>query len=90
MAARDAAEGEIAADVRAEWRPRLCRRLAAAPVEAAELRVSPPELAPDADAYALHRGVTNNSSVSGGVFHGTVIQARNIGRSHHREGPGER
>ncbi|MEU5578042.1 hypothetical protein ABZ791_09405 [Streptomyces huasconensis] len=89
MAARDTMDGEVAAHARAEWRSRLCRRLAADPVAAAELRVLLAELAPDADAYALHRGGTN-SSVGGGVFHGTVIQARNIGRLHHRQGPGER
>ncbi|MEU7580596.1 hypothetical protein AB0B50_23680 [Streptomyces sp. NPDC041068] len=82
VAARDTGDEETAADVQTEWRSRLRRRLAADPAAAAELRALLDELAGAEGDGAPGGGITYNNTnhLSGGVYHGTVIQAQNIGR----------
>ncbi|MFJ2772785.1 hypothetical protein [Streptomyces sp. NPDC087300] len=82
VAARDSGDEEIADDVRTEWRSRLRRRLAADPEAVVELRALLAELE-EGEGGAAVGGVTYNNSnhLSGGEFHGTVIQAQNIGRT---------
>ncbi|GAA2262969.1 hypothetical protein GCM10010145_42220 [Streptomyces ruber] len=76
VAARDADDEETAADVHDEWRIRLRRALRADPQAAAELRALLDELVPPADGTA--REAVHNV-ISGGVQHGTVIQAHTVG-----------
>ncbi|UWE10163.1 hypothetical protein [Actinacidiphila bryophytorum] len=82
-----AVEGELAtsreelhavgrADVEAMWRIRLRRALAADPSAAAELRTILDDLAPGGS--GLRTGDVHNV-ISGGVQHGPVIQAGNVG-----------
>ncbi|MEV6590505.1 hypothetical protein [Streptomyces acidicola] len=75
VAARDADDEETAADVHDEWRLRLRRVLRADPSAAAELQALMNELRPPDD---VPKGTVHNT-VSGGVQHGTVIQAHTIG-----------
>lgn len=79
VAAHDAGDSETTADVRTEWRSRLRRRLAADPAAAAELRDLLDELTRDVDVGAPQGGDTYNH-ISGGVNHGTVIQAGSVGQ----------
>ncbi|MGA4848217.1 hypothetical protein ACOBQB_18905 [Streptomyces sp. G5(2025)] len=80
VAARDAGDSEIAADVQTEWRSRLRRRLAADPAAAsAELRSLLAELASAAEAQAL-RGSDTYNTISGGIYGAPVIQAGSIGQ----------
>ncbi|MFK4067839.1 hypothetical protein [Streptomyces sp. NPDC029674] len=81
VAARGAEDEATAADVQAEWRSRLRRRLAADPEAAAELRALLDELAPDPDPSAGRGSVTYNT-VHGGVHYGTTIQSGSIGTQH--------
>lgn len=78
VAARGAEDEATAADVQAEWRSRLRRRLAADPEAAAELRALLEELSPEPDARAPRVTITNNT-ISGGTLYGTSIQAGTIG-----------
>ncbi|MPY50719.1 hypothetical protein [Streptomyces acidicola] len=74
VAARDSDDEETAADVRDEWRLRLRRILRTDPSAAAELQALLDELRPPED---QPKGVVHNT-ISGGVQHGTVIQAHTI------------
>ncbi|MEU5366613.1 hypothetical protein ABZ354_24615 [Streptomyces sp. NPDC005925] len=74
--AMEAGHEQTASDVEAEWRTRLRRALLASPSAAAELRQVLAELAPassDRQVVAVH------NSISGGVQHGTVVQAGTVG-----------
>lgn len=75
FAAREADDEERAADVRDEWRVRLRRTLRADPSAAAELQALLDELRPPGDEA---KGTVHNT-ISGGVQHGTVVQAYSIG-----------
>ncbi|MGW0820536.1 hypothetical protein [Streptomyces sp. NPDC002845] len=78
VAAQDSGDEEAVADVQAEWRNRLRRTLRADPEAAAELRTLLDELAPPADDQG--KGTAHNhNTISGGVQHGTVIQAHTVG-----------
>lgn len=76
VAAHDAGDEEAVADGQAEWCNRLRRTLRADSAAAAELRAPLDELAPATD---QGKGSVTNT-FSGGVQHGTFIQAGNIGR----------
>ncbi|MFH9422589.1 hypothetical protein [Streptomyces sp. NPDC017529] len=78
VAAQRSGDEEGAADVAAEWRVRLRRVLRDDPEAAEELRLLLAELRPEAEAGASVREVHN--TISGGVHHGTVIQAGVISR----------
>ncbi|MEU6993594.1 hypothetical protein ABZ953_23440 [Streptomyces sp. NPDC046465] len=78
VAARGAGDEGTADDVRAEWRSRLRRRLAADPEAAAELRALLDELAPASAPEAQPGSVTYNNTISGGTYHATVIQAGTV------------
>jgi hypothetical protein len=76
VAAQEAEDAQAVYDVQAEWRSRLRRTLRADPEAAAELRAILQELAPspgDREQGSVH------NTISGGVQHGTVIQAHTIG-----------
>ncbi|MGW0732110.1 hypothetical protein [Streptomyces sp. NPDC002851] len=78
--AGEAAEAQqISADIEAQWRLRLRRALRADPAAARELRALLDELAPDTGGDTGATGAVHNT-ISGGVQHGPVIQARNISR----------
>lgn len=67
---------QAASDVEAEWRTRLRRTLAADPAAASELREVVDALAPEES----DQKVTEvHNTISGGVQHGPVIQAGNVG-----------
>ncbi|MFJ6385988.1 hypothetical protein ACIQJT_00080 [Streptomyces sp. NPDC091972] len=74
-AARDAADGDVMADIEAGWRVRLRRVLEADPGAADELRSLLAELDPPAD-EEVSRAVRN--SISGGVQHGPVLQGQSF------------
>jgi hypothetical protein len=74
VAAREANDEEMAADVQAEWRARLRRTLRADPSAAAELQALLDELMPPDD---QPQGNVYNT-INGGVYSGTVIQAHTI------------
>ncbi|MFD6989633.1 hypothetical protein [Streptomyces sp. NPDC059943] len=78
VAAQRDEDEELAADVRAEWRARLRRALAADPAAAAELRSLLDELAPASP--APQHVTTVHNTMSGGVVHETLIQTGSIGR----------
>lgn len=78
VAAQRDEDEELAADVRAEWRTRLRRALAADPAAAAELRSLLDELAPAAP--APQHVTTVHNTMSGGVVRETLIQTGSIGR----------
>lgn len=74
-AAAQAGDEQVAADVEAEWRTRLRRRLLADPAAAAELRAVLNELP-----YPAGREVVDvHNTISGGVQQGPVIQAGSVG-----------
>jgi hypothetical protein len=77
VAARDAGDEETAADIQEEWRIRMRRTLRNDPQAAAELRAILDELAPAPDTRS--GGIVNNNTISGGVYHGPVIQAFRVG-----------
>lgn len=72
LAARDSGDEAVVADLQAMWRLRLRRLLQEDPVFAGELR----KLIADAAPAAAGGGVHN--VISGGDFHGLVIQAGTI------------
>ncbi|MFJ8935414.1 hypothetical protein ACIRL0_06800 [Streptomyces sp. NPDC102365] len=76
VAARDAEDEDAAADVQASWRVRLRRTLRDDPEAAAELRSLLAELDPRPTGPASS---TVHNSISGGVQHGTVVQAHTVG-----------
>ncbi|MET9146515.1 hypothetical protein ACIGZH_26570 [Streptomyces sp. NPDC058319] len=74
--ALEAGDEQTALDVEAEWRTRLRRTLAGSPAAAAELREVIEEFASgssDRQTVAVH------NTISGGVQHGTVVQAGTVG-----------
>ncbi|MER6912835.1 hypothetical protein ABT354_14295 [Streptomyces sp. NPDC000594] len=75
LGARRTEDDGAAADVLAEWRIRMRRTLQADPRAAAELRALLDEMAPGSAAAPV---VTQNT-ITGGVQHGTVVQAGVIG-----------
>ncbi|MEN8653385.1 hypothetical protein ABCR94_22990 [Streptomyces sp. 21So2-11] len=74
-AAREAGDEQAVSDVEAEWRTRLRRALQADPALAEDLRSLLEELAPG-EAGPGQGAVYN--TISGGVQHGHVVQARTI------------
>ncbi|MFE2075432.1 hypothetical protein [Streptomyces misionensis] len=74
--AMEAGDEQTASDVEAEWRTRLRRTLVANPGAAAELRQVLAELALSSDDRQV---MTVHNSISGGVQHGTVVQAGTVG-----------
>ncbi|MEV7137834.1 hypothetical protein [Streptomyces tauricus] len=76
VAARDADDEDAADDVRASWRVRLRRTLRDDPEAAAELRTLLDELSLPSTVPATS---TVHNSISGGVQHGTVVQAHTVG-----------
>ncbi|MGR8011182.1 hypothetical protein [Streptomyces hypolithicus] len=82
-AARDAGDEQTAADVEAEWRTRLRRTLVADPAAAAELRALLDELTRTSEAGAAREAGARegdvHNSISGGVQHGPVVQAKTVG-----------
>lgn len=76
VAARDAGDEDTASDIREEWRSRLRRMLRKDPQAVSELRALLDELAPSTGART--DGTVHNT-ISGGVQHGTVIQAHTVG-----------
>ncbi|MFD0312756.1 hypothetical protein [Streptomyces flavalbus] len=75
-AALASGEEQTAADVEAEWRVRLRRVLLADPRAAAELRALLDELTPQGN---VQRAGDVRNTITGGVQHGPVIQAGNVG-----------
>ncbi|WP_069760458.1 hypothetical protein [Streptomyces sp. LUP47B] len=75
MAARNAADDAVVADIEAGWRIRLRRALEADPDAAEELRSMLAELSPAAG-EAVSQTVRN--SISGGVQHGPVLQGQSF------------
>ncbi|MFE2639565.1 hypothetical protein ACFXKF_33185 [Streptomyces scopuliridis] len=73
VAAREAEDEDAADDVRASWRARLRRALRDDPTAAAELRAILNELNQSPSPGSVH------NTISGGVQHGTVIQAHTVG-----------
>ncbi|MFD5893482.1 hypothetical protein [Streptomyces sp. NPDC060366] len=73
VAAQRDEDEELAADVRAEWRARLRRALAADPAAAAELRSLLDELTPPAP-ETRQASVVYHNTMSGTVSDGPVIQ----------------
>ncbi|MCX5371122.1 MULTISPECIES: hypothetical protein [unclassified Streptomyces] len=74
--AMESGDEQTALDVEAEWRTRLRRTLLANPEAASELRSILDELA----AHRDDQQVANvYNTISGGVQHGPVIQAGNVG-----------
>ncbi|MFD7664138.1 hypothetical protein [Streptomyces sp. NPDC059788] len=73
VAAQRSGDEDGAADVAAEWRVRLRRALRDNPAAAGELRQLLAELRPD-EGTGTEVGEVHNT-ISGGVQHGTVIQA---------------
>ncbi|MFF3173925.1 hypothetical protein ACFVQ0_14985 [Streptomyces sp. NPDC057900] len=75
-AAMEASDEQAALDVQAEWRTRLRRALLANPAVASELR----SLIADLELPERDQQVANvHNTISGGVQHGPVIQAGNVG-----------
>ncbi|MER6566297.1 hypothetical protein ABT288_08935 [Streptomyces sp. NPDC001093] len=74
--AMEAGDEQTASDVEAEWRTRLRRTLVANPGAAAELHQVLAELAPSSGDRQV---MTVHNSISGGVQHGTVVQAGTVG-----------
>lgn len=78
-AALETGDEQTALDVESEWRTRLRRTLQANPAAASELQAFLAELAPGGkgqQAAAVH------NTISGGVQHGPVVQAGNVGSLH--------
>ncbi|MEV0780417.1 hypothetical protein [Streptomyces sp. NPDC050428] len=75
-AAMEAGDEQTALDVQAEWRTRLRRTLLANPAAASELRALLDDLAPPKGDQQV---VDVHNTISGGVQHGPVIQAGNVG-----------
>ncbi|GAA2484244.1 hypothetical protein GCM10023100_30190 [Actinocorallia cavernae] len=83
----EAGDEQTASDVEAEWRTRLRRVLVATPSAAAELRQVIAELA---HALGDRQVVTAHNSISGGVQHGTVVQAGTVGSLNFGTRPAQR
>ena len=78
-AAREAGDEQTALDVESEWRTRLRRALQSNPAAASELRQILDDLLPSGKG---HRGADVHNTISGGVQHGPVIQAGDVGSLH--------
>ncbi|GGT23926.1 hypothetical protein [Streptomyces purpureus] len=75
------AVSEAQAEARTEWRARMRRTLRADPQAAAELRALLDELTPPTP--GRETGLEVHNTMSGGVQHGTFIQAGTIGSVNH-------
>lgn len=75
-AAIGASDEQTALDVEAEWRTRLRRTLVANPAAASEMRALLGELVPDG---SDQQAMDVRNTISGGVQHGPVVQAGNVG-----------
>ena len=87
IAARAAGDASAEEDLRAEWRNRLRRTLRADPALAGKLRALIDELTPRSAGGGIH---TTYNTITGGVHHGTVIQAGRIDAVHQEPGQGPR
>ncbi|MEU6379255.1 hypothetical protein [Streptomyces sp. NPDC046909] len=67
---------QTAMDVEAEWRTRLRRILLVDPAAASELRAMLDALGPTVNGQQV---ANVHNTISGGVQHGTVVQAGNVG-----------
>jgi hypothetical protein len=76
VAAMESGDEQTALDVEAEWRTRLRRSLLANPAAATELQAILDELAPDRKSQQV---ADVHNTISGGVQHGPVVQAGNVG-----------
>jgi PHD/YefM family antitoxin component YafN of YafNO toxin-antitoxin module len=84
-AALQTGDEQTALDVESEWRTRLRRTLQANPAAASELRAVLDELAPGEKGQQV---TAVHNTISGGVQHGPVIQAGNVGSLHFGPTPG--
>ncbi|MFD0074018.1 hypothetical protein ACFVIY_16450 [Streptomyces sp. NPDC127166] len=75
-AALEAGDEQMVSDVEAEWRTRLRRALIANPAAASELQSVLDELTPG---RSDQQTANVFNTISGGVQHGTVVQAGNVG-----------
>ncbi|MDX3709066.1 hypothetical protein PV733_08810 [Streptomyces europaeiscabiei] len=75
-AAMEAGDEQTVSDVEAEWRTRLRRALMANPAAASELQSVLDELRPSRSDQQI---ADVHNTISGGVQHGTVVQAGNVG-----------
>jgi hypothetical protein len=78
-AALEAGDEQTALDVESEWRTRLRRTLQSNPAAVSELRVILDDLVPDGKGQQV---ADVHNTISGGVQHGPVIQAGNVGSLH--------
>lgn len=78
-AALESGDEQITLDVEAEWRTRLRRTLQANPAAASELRALLDELP---SVGSRQQVVAVHNTISGGVQHGPVVQAGNVGSLH--------
>ncbi|MFI5569446.1 hypothetical protein ACIA6T_19285 [Streptomyces sp. NPDC051740] len=86
VAALESGDERTALDVEAEWRTRLRRSLLDDPAAAAELQAMLDELTPD----RRNRQVADvRNVISGGVQHGPVVQAGNVGSLSFGTHPGQ-
>lgn len=83
----EAGDEQTALDVEAEWRTRLRRTLVANPAAASELRSVLDELAHDRSDQQV---ADVHNTISGGVQHGPVVQAGNVGSLSFGTRPGQR
>lgn len=83
--ALETGDEQTALDVEAEWRTRLRRTLQANPAAASELRAVLDDLAPSGNDQQI---VDVHNTISGGVQHGPVIQAGNVGSLNFGTPPG--
>ncbi|KAB2593398.1 hypothetical protein [Streptomyces arboris] len=86
VAAMNAGDEQTASDVQAEWRTRLRRTLLADPAAASELQAILDDLAPRKRDGQV---VDVRNTISGGVQHGPVIQAGNVGSLSFGAPPGQ-
>lgn len=78
-AALETGDEQTALDVESEWRTRLRRMLQASPAAASELRTILDELP---SVGSRQQVVAVHNTISGGVQHGPVVQAGNVGSLH--------
>lgn len=86
VAAMESGDEQTTLDVEAEWRTRLRRSLLANPAAATELQAMLDELAPDRKNQQV---ADIHNTISGGVQHGPVVQAGNVGSLSFGTHPGQ-
>jgi hypothetical protein len=86
VAAMESGDEQTTLDVEAEWRTRLRRSLLANPAAATELQEMLDELAPDRKNQQV---ADVHNTISGGVQHGPVVQAGNVGSLSFKAHPGQ-